>query len=76
MPDKCEFHDRCFDKIEAQLTEIKAMTDQISLQLADGSGVHKLLSHRLQLLEKIVFGLVAIVLTIVLTAIISGYVKG
>lgn len=75
MPEKCQWHDRCFDKIETQLADLDAKMDQALVRLADGSGVHNLLGHRLHVLERIIFGLVAIVLTIVLTVIISGYVK-
>lgn len=59
MPDeKCPEHDKCFDDIDKKLTEIL-------IRLEKGTGNFGLLEHRVNLLERIGFGLVALICTAV-----------
>ena len=68
-------HDRCFDEIERKLGELDGKMDKVIIQLETGSGNFNLLDHRVGLLERICFGLIAFLCTALGGAIVAVVLK-
>lgn len=68
MLDKCSDHDKCFDEIDKKLTEIL-------IRLEKGSGNFELLQHRIMLVERIAFGIMAFLCTGIGAAVVAVALK-
>lgn len=75
MADLCAFHDKCFADINGKLSDLDGKMDKVIVQLETGSGNFNLLDHRVALLERICFGLVALICTAVGGAVVAMVLK-